>query len=213
MPRAFVVAHQRRRMLTAVAEVCHEVGYAAMSVQDVVVAAGVSRKTFYLHFRDKEDAFLAAYDDASRRVVARVERASASAGALVDRTRASLAVLLAAVSAAPDVASLCLVEVLAAGPRALERRDALMRELVEVVHEAAVEGLPAARRPSRLVAETLVGGIDDVLTSRVRSGRAAEVPGLLPDLMFALLLPYVGTEAAHALLAGERRRMAAGATA
>lgn len=202
LPRAFVVAHQRRRLLAAVAEVCQESGYAAMSVRAIVVAAGVSRTTFYLHFRDKEDVFLAAYDDAARRIVACVERALASADTLVDRTRASLTAVLTAVSAEPAVASLCLVEVQAAGQRAQERRDALMGDLVTLLDETAADGLPTGRRPPRLVAETLVGGIEDVLASRVLSGRLAELPGLLPDLMFALLLPYVGTEAAHAMRAG-----------
>jgi AcrR family transcriptional regulator len=209
----FVVAHQRRRILTAVAEVCHAVGYGRMSVQDVVVAAGVSRKTFYLNYRDKEDAFLASYEDASQRIVERVKQAYASADSLVDRTRVSLRALLGAVAAEPAIASMCLVEVLAAGPEALERRDAMMHELATLVHETTTAGLPAARRPSPLVAETLVGGIYEVLATRVTTGRLAELPDLLPDLMFALLLPYVGTDAAHELLARERRRSRRGVTA
>jgi AcrR family transcriptional regulator len=208
----FVVAHQRRRMLGAVAEVCHTVGYGRMRVQDIIAAAGVSRRTFYLNYRDKQDAFLAAYDDASQRIVASIKQAAASGDTLVDRTRLGLGALLNAVAAEPATASMCLVEVLAAGPQALERRDALMRELVTLVDESAARGLPASRRPSPLVAETLVGGIFDVLASRVLSDRIAEVPGLLPDLMFALLLPYVGTEAAHELLVRERRLRSRGVT-
>lgn len=204
----FVIAHQRRRMLSAVAEVCHAVGYGRMRVQDVVDAAGVSRKTFYLNYRDKQDAFLAAYDAASQRIVARAQAVAASADPLVDRTRMGLKALLDAVAAEPATASMCLVEVLAAGPEALERRDALMRELVALIDECAACALPGSPRPSPLVAETLVGGIFDVLGSRVLSDRVDEVPGLLPDLMFALLLPYVGTEAAHELLARERSRAA-----
>jgi AcrR family transcriptional regulator len=203
---AFVAEHQRRRILTAVAEVCDKVGYVGMSVQDVIVAAGVSRKTFYINYRDKEDAFLAAYDDASERLLAQVKEAYASADTLVDRTRESLRTLLEAVAAEPATASVCLVEVLAAGPAALERRNAMMHELATLVDETAAEGLRSLKRPSPLVAETLVGGIYEVLASRVATGRVAELPALLPDLMFALLLPYIGTDAAHDLLKRERRR-------
>jgi AcrR family transcriptional regulator len=209
----FVMAHQRQRMLSAVVEVCYDGGYGAMSVQNVVVAAGVSRKTFYLHFRDKEDVFLATYDDASGRIAGALRAAAAQEGEQVDRVRAGLRALLDTVAAEPAVASLCLVEVLAAGPEALERRDALMGELVALVNDSVARELPAARRPAPLIAETLVGGIHDVLASRVMSGRAAEVPGLLPDLMFALLLPYVGMKAARAQLTRERRRMARRAAA
>jgi AcrR family transcriptional regulator len=203
----FVSAHQRRRIMTAVAEVCGSVGYVRMSVQDVVIAAGVSRKTFYTNYSDKEDAFLAAYDDACERVVGQVVKAYGSADTLVDRTRASLRTLLTAIAAEPDTASMCLVEVLAAGPAALERRNAMMREVSEFVDRTAADCLPASRRPSPLVAETLVGGIYEALASRAMTGRVAELPGLLPDLMFALLLPYVGAEAAHKILRRERQRL------
>jgi AcrR family transcriptional regulator len=213
LPGDFVIAHQRQRMLAAVVEVCHAGGYGAMSVQDVVVAAGVSRKTFYLHFRDKEDVFLATYDDASHRIATTLRAAAEQEDDPVDRVRACLRALLDTVASAPALASLCLVEVLAAGPEALERRDALMGELVALVDECVARELPASRRPSPLIAETLVGGIHDVLASRVMSGRAAEVPALLPDLMFALLLPYVGMKAARAQLTRERRRMARRAAA
>ena len=206
---AFVVAHQQRRILTAVAELCEQAGYVQMSVQDIVVAAGVSRKTFYINYRDKEDAFLASYEDASQRVLGRITQAYASADTVVDRVRAGLHALLAMVAREPAIASMCLVEVLAAGPAALERRDAMMRELATLI-DRATAGLPAARRPSPLVAETLVGGVYEVLATRVITKRLPEVPGLLPELLFALMLPYVGTEAAHQLLAHERRRANAG---
>jgi AcrR family transcriptional regulator len=206
LPGSFVVAHQRRRILDAVADLCERIGYVSMTVQDVIAAAGVSRKTFYRNYRDKEDAFLASYDDASQRVLAQVKEAYASADSLVDRTREALRALLGAAAAEPAVASMCLVEVLAAGPTALERRNATMRELAALIDATAGHGLPKAQRPSSLVAETLVGGICEVLASRVLAGRVAELPALLPELMFALLLPYVGTDAAHDILRRERRR-------
>src|SRR4051794_5075686 len=62
LARADVMASQRGRMLDAIAQVVAEKGYGAVTVADVVERAGVSRKTFYEHFRDKESCFLAAYD-------------------------------------------------------------------------------------------------------------------------------------------------------
>ncbi len=59
---AFVAQNQRERILAAVADVVSVVGYGEMSVEDVIVTAGVSRRTFYEHFSNKHDAFLAAYD-------------------------------------------------------------------------------------------------------------------------------------------------------
>jgi AcrR family transcriptional regulator len=73
--RSFVAANQRERILAAVTQAAAELGYAEMSVEAIIVRAGVSRRTFYEHFKNKEDAFLAAYDAVVHRTVTRVRRA------------------------------------------------------------------------------------------------------------------------------------------
>src|SRR6516162_10790620 len=73
--RSFVAANQRERILSAVAEAVAELGYAEMSVEAIVVRAGVSRRTFYEHFKNKEDAFLAAYDALLYQLVRHTQRA------------------------------------------------------------------------------------------------------------------------------------------
>src|ERR671932_1794815 len=62
LTRDDVLASQRERMIDAVAATVARKGYVATTVGDVVARAGVSRKTFYEHFQDKEDCFLAAFD-------------------------------------------------------------------------------------------------------------------------------------------------------
>src|SRR4051794_32391335 len=62
LAREVVAASQRGRLIDAIAHVVAEKGYARTTVADVIERAGVSRKTFYEHFRDKETCFLAAYD-------------------------------------------------------------------------------------------------------------------------------------------------------
>src|SRR3954454_14835880 len=61
LSRDEVVASQRGRMLTAMAEAVAQKGYARTTVADVLSRARVSRETFYEQFADKEDCFLAAY--------------------------------------------------------------------------------------------------------------------------------------------------------
>ena len=75
LSRQFVVTNQRQRILAAVADVCSASGYVAMSVEDIVVTSGVSRRTFYDNFRGKEDAFLAAYDEVSAQLLTPVQEA------------------------------------------------------------------------------------------------------------------------------------------
>jgi AcrR family transcriptional regulator len=195
LPRSFVVRNQRERILSAVAEVTRVIGYPTMRVDDIIGRAGVSRRTFYDHFKDKQDVFLAAYDEAVAQLSAVVREAFDEADGVVERVTASLSALLETLANEPGFASMCIVEVLAAGPAALARRNAAMTWFAELIQESA-KGLPKARRPPPLTAETVVGGIYEVIYTRVLRGETEQLPTLLPDLTFAVLLPYAGHDAA-----------------
>jgi AcrR family transcriptional regulator len=202
LPRSFVARNQRERILAAVADECSASGYAAMSVEDIVLAAGVSRRTFYDHFRSKEDAFLAAYDAAVQQIFERVWAAHQAATDFNGRVRASLEAFLSFVASEPAFGDMCLVEVLAAGPAALERRNNAIKGFMAIV-EATAEELPEAQRPPPLTAETVIGGIYEVVYARIVRGQAHELLDLLPDIIYSALLPYVG----HDEAAVERRRL------
>jgi AcrR family transcriptional regulator len=206
LSRQFVIANQRERILAAVAEVCSASGYVAMSVEDIVVTSGVSRRTFYDNFRGKEDAYLAAYDVVTTQLQARVSDAYGAVDGLVAKMRDSLAAFLDFVAQEPAFADMCIVEVMAAGPKALEQRNRTMAAFAELIGQAAAAELPESKLPPALTAETLVGGIYEVVYARVLQGLGAELPTLLPDLLFSVLLPYIGREAAGSLLENERHR-------
>jgi AcrR family transcriptional regulator len=206
LSRQFVVSNQRERILTAVAEVCSRTGYVAMSVEDIVVASGVSRRTFYDNFRGKEDVYLAAFDAVTEQALARVSAAYGAAGGLAHKTREGLAAFLDFIAEEPEIADMCVVEVMAAGPAAIGRRNRAMVAFADLIARSAAAELPKSGLPPALTAETLVGGIYEVVYSRVLQGSGAELPTLLPDLLYSVLLPYVGQEAATSLLKNERRR-------
>src|SRR5215208_4754465 len=88
LAREEVLASQRGRMLEAMAQVVADKGYGAATVADVIERAGVSRKTFYEHFKDKEACFLAAFDTAVEIVLAAVRGADPGTGGPVERARA-----------------------------------------------------------------------------------------------------------------------------
>ncbi len=153
LARDEVLASQRGRLLDAIAEVVAVKGYGATSVADVIGRAGVSRKTFYEHFRDKEACFLAAYDTGVE-----VLMATMRAG---DPIRAYLETL----SAEPAFARTFLIEIGAAGPRAIERR--------QQVHEAF-----AATISDGPEALAVVGALNEVVTREVAAGRTGRLPQL-----------------------------------
>ncbi len=202
LPRSFVVQNQRERILAAVADASSSSSYAAMSVEDIISSAGISRRTFYEHYKYKHEAFLAAYDEAADRLIAAVEAAQAPATGFAERVHSGIQVFLALLAADPSFARMCIVEVMAAGPVVVARRNQAMRAFGAIIERNASE-LLEERPPTALTAETVVGSIYDVIYNRIQQGRVHELPDLTTDLVYTALLPYVGPDAARAATATE----------
>jgi AcrR family transcriptional regulator/DNA-binding MarR family transcriptional regulator len=157
---------QRARIVAAMGALVRERGAGGVSVAHVVARSGVSRRTFYELFDDREDCFVAAFDVAVARAAERVAPAYEAVGRWHERVRGALEAGLAFLDEEPELGYLCVVGALAGGPRALARRIQVVRELVEVVHEGRRESR-ATRRPSRLVAEGVVGAVLSVIHARL----------------------------------------------
>jgi AcrR family transcriptional regulator len=184
---SFVAANQRERILSAVAQATAELGYTDMSVEAIIARAGVSRRTFYEHFKNKEDAFLAAYDATVRQLARHVQHAYLQQTTALERLRAGIGAYLQFLASEPEIARMGIVEVLAAGPRALARRNDALRLFAEIIEDNIHQLVPSCRRPT-LTAETIVGGIYEVVFSRILAGRTAELPSMTDDLLVAVLL-------------------------
>jgi AcrR family transcriptional regulator len=196
LPRSFVVSNQRERILSAVAYVTSAASYAEMSVEDIIVTAGVSRRTFYEHFKNKEDVFLAAFDAVTTQLVEKVVAAVEAEKTFADQCSAGLRAFLEFVASEPAFGRMCIVEALAAGPEAIKRRNDTMRAFAALI-DAKAQELLDRKAPPPLTAETVVGGIYEVVYNRVLRGEIQSLPTLLPDLAYAALLPYLGLEAAQ----------------
>jgi AcrR family transcriptional regulator len=172
-----------------VAVVC-ERGVAVATVGDVVAKAGVSRKTFYELFNNREDCLLAAIEQTVERVSDRVRAACvAHQRSWADRMRAGLLCLLQFCDEEPAVARLCVVESMAAGPAVLDRRTELLKQLARLVDE----GRTAARRePAPLAADGVVGGVLSVLHRRLVVSDGSPFVEMLGPLMSFIVLPYRG---------------------
>jgi AcrR family transcriptional regulator len=190
---SFVAANQRERILSAVAQATAELGYPDMSVEAIIARAGVSRRTFYEHFKNKEDAFLAAYDATVHRLATHVRRAYLQQATALERLRAGIGAYLQFLASEPELARMGVVEVLAAGPRALARRGDALRLFAEIIEDNIHQLVPSCRRPT-LTAETIVGGIYGVVFSRILAGRTADLPGMTDDLLVAVLMLDVDPE-------------------
>jgi AcrR family transcriptional regulator len=185
------------RILTAMAEVTAERGAGAVTVAHVVSRAGVSRRTFYDLFADREECFLAAFEEAIGRLSTLVLQAYEQPGSWRERIRAGLWAALVWLDEEPALARLCIVESLAAGPRALERRATVLRALVGVIDEGRSSVPRKATQPPPLTAEGVVGAVLSIAHTRLLAPRPKPLTGLLGELMSVIVLPYLGPTAAQ----------------
>ncbi|MGD0454902.1 MAG: TetR family transcriptional regulator [Solirubrobacteraceae bacterium] len=186
---------QRSRMLAAAVEAVEDVGYARMTVAQVIGRARVSRKTFYDVFTDREDCFLAAFEQALGQASVIAQEAYERESNWRDGIRAALARLLMFMDEEPGLAKLCIVEALGAGERVLERRAKVLDELAEVIDRGRL-ATNATREPPEVTAEGVVGAIFAVLHTRVLENGKERLTDLLGSLMSMIVLPYLGARAA-----------------
>jgi AcrR family transcriptional regulator len=201
LSRETVTESQRGRIIQSMIEAVAERGYRETRVVDVVEGAGVSRATFYDLFDDLEDCFLASYDFVSARLVDTVAAAfnESSTDPWAERIRRGMAALLELLADWPEGARFAIVEVLAAGPNALVRRDAVLRRLTEFIDAGRAQS--SIELPG-ITSVAIVGGIQELLYSEVIHGATAQLPARLPDITYWITQPFLGSEAA----AAERER-------
>jgi AcrR family transcriptional regulator len=195
LPRVQVTEIQRSRMLTAAAEAVEEVGYARMTVAQVISRAKVSRKTFYDVFDDREDCFLAAFDLAIDQASAQAKEAYEREQDWRDSVRVGLARLLMFMDDEPGLAKLCVVEALGAGAKVLERRAQVLGRLAAVVDRGR-EVAGATGEPPEVTAEGVVGAVFAVLHTRLLEEGKEPLTNLLSPLMSMIVLPYLGAKVA-----------------
>ena len=144
--REVVLASQRGRLLEAMAGCVAERGYAATTVAQVIARAGVSRKTFYEHFPDKQTCFLAAWEAGTEILLGQLAAVAAETHDWRTRLRAGTEAFLEVLAAEPEFARSFMIEVLSVGAQALERRAAIHERfaalLAETHAQAVAEGEP-----------------------------------------------------------------------
>lgn len=217
-----MVQNQRKRIFESLAAVCALKGYPAVTVEDVTARAGVSRRTFYDLFADKESCFLAAYELASERLLDDAHAAySADTREWPERIAAALRAVIERLCADPALARLVIVEVLAAGRRAHEHRDAALLRF-RVFFEAGRTALPPSMPSHDLLAQAVIGGLYETIYGYIRDGHIDQLPEVMPDLLYCALVPYLGHSGAMAIrrrhagaraVGGRRRRTGASSTA
>jgi AcrR family transcriptional regulator len=166
------LTRQRERLFEAAAHVFATTGYADASAESISRAAGMSKATFYEHFANKEECIVALFDRAYQVLIGRMLEATQAAGDdPVARMREGMRAFLVALVDYPNEAQTLLVEIIGAGPAAIERRDEIVASFAQVLDREnethAQEGvLPRFRSPHDAFA--IVGAIAELASRQLR---------------------------------------------
>lgn len=194
-----VAGIQRERLIDAFVQVVSDRGFAHTTISRVTAGAGVTKKTFYAHFPDLDECFLAAYQRGMDILLRRMTEAYEAAPAWPDGIHAALRTLLAALAREPRFARASLVEVNAAGPQVRQARIDNLTRFRGFFTDPSLPPIPVA------VVDAIVGGIYSAIHVQTETGEAEELPSLLPALTYFALLPLIGREAAAGYLGGQPR--------
>jgi AcrR family transcriptional regulator len=184
-PLEIRLSEQRRRLFAAAAAVFARMGYADATAEAIAREAGMSKATFYEHFANKEDCIVALFDTATEVVLEAMRAAGeASRGQSGElRIRATIEAFLQSLSDFPDEAQTLLVEIVGAGPRAMEHRDRALDAVAQYIDDfnrADAERGAAARLASPDDAFAIVGAVVELASRQIRTGRPADIRAIEP---------------------------------
>lgn len=184
LSREEVRGSQTGRLLLATAACVSELGYAETTVAEIIARAGVSRKTFYEVFADKEAAVLATFAGVEQMLL-RVTAATTEADDPVVMIRSALTVFLEALAAQPEFTRMLVIEAPGGGPRIRARRNEALRAAAAAV-TARVNEVRRDHPGHAAVTEDLVigalGGVLEICAQHLSPGDARDLPMLLPAL-------------------------------
>jgi AcrR family transcriptional regulator len=174
-------------------------GYADTDVDDVIRMARVPRATFELLFADKEDCVLVAFDWVVDQILGRVAAAYelGAAGSWSEGVRLGLQAFLDAIAEQPVAAKMALVEVPPISPEAHTRYRTALERLASLLRGGR-EHMDVDEEPPPQVELMALGGAEVIVVDEVSAGRGDQLPGRMPELLFAILVPYLGPEDAAA---------------
>lgn len=197
---------QRARILAAVTEAVAEKSYQAMTITEIAQRGSVSLSTFYAHFEGKSEAFVAAIEEAERRLFEATLPAFAANEEWSHGVRDALHAFFAFLATHPATAKLGGVDVYAGGPKALARHEQTLNRFQQLL-EPGVERYGT----SRLVPEAIGGAISTLVYDQLATGSPERLYELAPTAAYIALAPFVGTDRAVEL-ANERWQPPAPAT-
>jgi AcrR family transcriptional regulator len=177
-------------------------GYDRTTIERVLSVAQIPAPVFDEHFENKQDCFLQALDELVDRLERRLLESLTQTASWPERIELGLRTLLVALAEQPDGARVAMVECLSAGDASVARLHSALARFLPILEEGRAygveEGLTGGEQLPPQTSEAVLGGIASIVHRRALEGHTAELPALLPDLLYFALMPYLGQERAIA---------------
>jgi AcrR family transcriptional regulator len=194
LPRGFVAHNQRERIFDAVANLTAAKGYPALSLEEIVAEGAISLQTFYEHFDNKEEAFLATFEMGHAKATAAINRSLDLRLSWAQNTRRGLTALLEFLASEPSIARLACVDILIAYPHVAGRVNEANFSYIGLLDIGPDDSYP--NMPAPVMREASVGGIFELLHDYILQGRTQRLTELIDYVMYVAITPFAGAEIA-----------------
>jgi AcrR family transcriptional regulator len=188
-------SEHRARLLQAMANVAATQGLAATSIAAVVAEAGVSKRTFYEQFVDKDACFLELYRAACASALRTLREAVQPERPWQDQVEHALGAYLAHLASGPQLIRMLFVEIHHLGPAGAVVRREVMQHLADFML-GTINAQREVLSPTMAVAA--VGGIHELVLQAIERGEAAQLDRLTVSASAVVrLLAGAAADGAH----------------
>jgi AcrR family transcriptional regulator len=188
---------ERERLFEAMLAELAEDGYEGVSLERALERCGISAEEFAAEFEDKDACLFAAYGQLTGRLVDAAGGACDPGAEWPERIRDGLKIVLGELAARPEMARVMTKSFPAIRPAAYRRYMAFL-EAFRPFFAAGRECSGAADELPGEVEMLAIGAAEALIVAEIDAGRAAQLPSMLPAILFSLLVPFLGPDAASA---------------
>lgn len=185
----------RSRLIAGMAKVLEQRALSELYADDVVREAGVSKRTFYQHFPNKEACFLALYRENSARVLGVLKEASGAAGlSALERIQLGSQAYLTFMQGQSALMKRLYIDILYLGTEGMKAKREVLQQFADVLlasYEAEREQMPALPPLDPELVLATVAGINELILFKIEDGQAdrlRDLEGVSQKLLLGQLL-------------------------
>lgn len=172
------------------ADCCAELGYRSTTIDAVLERASVRRESFDSLFAGKEDCALAALNKIVSETLARISMIDGGEGSALERRPFEIRAILELLADRPSFAKLAMIDARQGGSARMHSAYESAARVLALMLERAGAGALGLGEP--MAARAALGGAEVLVRRELVVGGTADLPRVLPDLVYAALVPFVG---------------------